>query len=234
MAKEKKESSEEGKELGENKKLGVGKPSVDFPVTVIATKADPYHVTGSEFEAGCKKALELVERGWVELSDSANKRIKELKELGLLSVVVLTFMLMSFGVNAQTSVDKPLYNATNTYTLARLNAATATRDTVTSTATGFLTSKRTSGPGVVTIQVLVTKVSGTVGGTITIMGSLDGTNFEAMATQETRTALATQTAADATASYSWRLSGSPFLYYRVSYTGGSGAVAYLDARIMKH
>lgn len=147
------------------------------------------------------------------------------------------FALVAFATiqtKAQLSYDAPLYNNKNTYFLVNLSTATATRDTVTSTATGFLTSKRVTGTGTVTIQALVTKVSGTVGGTLTLQGSLDGTNFDAIPTSETRTSIATQTAADGTASYTWRLATSPCLYYRISYTGGSGAVAYLDARIMKH
>lgn len=151
------------------------------------------------------------------------------------NLILICLLALSLGVSAQTSVSLPLYNGSNTYTLPKLVVATATRDTVTSTATGFLTSKKVSNSeGAVTIQVLITKVSGTVGGTITVMGSLDGTNFEALTTEETATAIATYTAANATGSYSWRLKTSPFLYYRVSYTGGTGAVAYLDARILKH
>lgn len=215
-------------ESPDQKEITISKDaSIDWPVEVEALDADPYHITGSKFNAGHKKAKELEARGWVKIIG----KIPAVASLILLLILASSSFVQ---VKAQTSIDLPLYNATNTYTLAKLQAATLTRDTVTSTATGFLTSKRISGPGIVTIQALVTKVSGTVAGTISIHGSLDGTNFEALATRETRTALATQTAADATASYSWRLAGSDFLYYRVSYTGGSGAVAYLDARIMKH
>lgn len=151
-----------------------------------------------------------------------------------LILIVALAAFATIETKAQVSVDQPMYNGTNTYTLARLVASTTTRDTVTSTATGFLTSKRITGTGTVTIQALVTKVSGTVGGTLTLQGSLDGTNFDAIPTSETATGIATYTAANATGSYTWRLSTSPCLYYRVSYTGGSGAVAYLDVRIMKH
>ena len=48
------------------KKLVASNPSVDFPIAVIATDADPYHETGKEFMAGTKKAAELVKRGWVK------------------------------------------------------------------------------------------------------------------------------------------------------------------------
>lgn len=150
------------------------------------------------------------------------------KYIGLFLLCVISLV-----TNAQ-SVNLPMYNGGTTYTLARLTSSTVVRDTITGTATGYLTSKKVNGAGNVTIQALVTKVSGTVGGTITLMGSLDGTNFDAIATRDTRTALATQTATDGTAAYSWRLTGSDFLYYRVSYTGATGAVAYLNARILKH
>lgn len=146
-------------------------------------------------------------------------------------ILILLTLLTTTGFSQ--SFDQPLYNAGNTYAFANLAGATAVRDTVTSTATGFLTSKRIVGEGRVTIQALVTKVSGTVGGTLTLQGSLDGTNFDAIPTEETRTSIATQTATDATASYTWRLKGNDYLYYRISYTGGSGAVAYLNARILK-
>lgn len=96
-----------------------------------------------------------------------------------------------------------------------------TRDTVTNTATITLTSQRipaTAGAAV-TIYIAVTKISGTVGGTITLMGSIDGTNFKALNTAETQTALATITATDASNTYHWRLNTNPFPYYRVSWTG---------------
>lgn len=152
-----------------------------------------------------------------------------------LSLIFL--MVATLGVNAQNSlvVSAPLYNSTNTYTLARLIAATATRDTITNTGLGVLTTKRTGGTNSpVTIEVYVTKVSGTVAGTIALQGSLDGTNFKGINTSETQTAIATATLTDATNSYSWRLSTSPYLYYRVSASGGTTTVYYLDARIYKH
>lgn len=209
----------ETKEKPDAKELSVAKDaSVDFPVDVIATEADPYHETGTKFQAGTKKAAELVKRGWVKLAS-----------------IVLLMVAMGIGANAQTSVDQPLYNATNTYTLARLIAATATSDTVTNTGTGVLTTKKVGGPnGIVTIEVVATKVSGTVGGTITLLGSLDGTNFTALNTQETQTALATKTASDASANYHWRLNSSPFLYYQVSWAGTGTMVATFTARILKH
>jgi len=94
-------------------------------------------------------------------------------------------------------------------------------DTVTNTGTSFVTTRvlaETPAKSTV-IQVNVTKISGTVGGTISLLGSLDGVNYKALVTNESQTALATITAADATTSYHWRLTGSPYRFYRVSWSG---------------
>lgn len=215
--------------------------SIGYPVEVESlgkfgsdSKGDPYHNEGDKFVVGDKKAKELEARGWVKIIGPVKFTQPALSTDLATALLVLLMFMASFTTKAQLSVDLPLYNAGNTYVLANLAGATAVRDTVTSTATGFLTSKRVTGQGRVTIQALVTKVSGTVGGTLTLQGSLDGTNFDAIPTEETRTSIATQTAADATGSYTWRLKDSPYVYFRVSYVGGSGAVAYLNARILKH
>jgi hypothetical protein len=217
MAKNKEEN-----ERPDQKELNVSKDaSVDFPVEVIATEADPYHVTGTKFHAGSKKAEELVRRGWVKMA------------------MIALLIMASFGfqeVKAQTSVLQSLYNATNTYTLARLQAATATRDTATNAGVAELYSKRISGPGTITIQVEQTKVSGTVAGTMTLYGSVDGVYYTAINTEETQTAIATKTLVDATGvtTYHWRLKTSPFLYYKIGVAGGTTCVYYLDGFILKH
>lgn len=110
-----------------------------------------------------------------------------------------------------------------------------TIDTVTNTGTSYVTTRKMADLNVTytTIQVNVTKISGTVGGTISLQGSLDGTNFKALNTAETQTALATVTATDATNVYHWRLNGSPFLYYRVSWTGTGTMAASFGAKIYR-
>lgn len=217
MTKEKEEGKDE-KKL-EKKLEQTADASIDFPVEVEALVADPYHETGAIFHAGKKKAAELVKRGWVKM----------------VSVVAL-IMLASVSINAQTSVIASLYNATNTYSLAKLQAATAVQDTVTDTGVGALYSKRISGPGVVTVQVNVQKVSGTVAGTITLYGSIDGINYSAANTEETQTALATKALANTagTVAYHWRLKDSPYLYYQIGTAGGTTCVYYLTASILKH
>lgn len=107
-------------------------------------------------------------------------------------------------------------------------------DTVTNAATNYITTRTAStnaGPGIqTTVVVNITKISGTVGGTITLQGSLDGTTYTALTTQETATALATLTAADATATRTWRIIGNPYRYYRVSWTGTGTMSASFSAK----
>lgn len=105
-------------------------------------------------------------------------------------------------------------------------------DTVVNTATAFVTTRRAvqERAAYTVIQVNVVKISGTVGGTLTLLGSTDGVNFSAFRTIETATALATHTAADATAAYHWRITGCPFPFYRVQYTGTGTMSASFSAQ----
>lgn len=105
-------------------------------------------------------------------------------------------------------------------------------DTVTNTATVYLSIYN---PGVktsTTVWVAVTKISGTVGGTITLQGSIDGVTYKALNTLETQTALATVTATDASNTYHWRLNHNPLPYYRVSWTGTGTMSASFTAKLL--
>jgi len=110
-----------------------------------------------------------------------------------------------------------------------------TSDTVTNTGTVYLTTPVVSpAPATTTtIWVAVTKISGTVGGTITLQGSLDGTNFKALYTLNTATALPTFTATDASNTYHWIITGSPMRYYRVSWTGTGTMAASFTAKMFR-
>ena len=110
-----------------------------------------------------------------------------------------------------------------------------TSDTVTNAGTTYLESVLLTRSAATTTTVLVnvTKISGTVGGTITLQGSLDGTNFVAINQIDTTSALGTFTAADASARYHWIISGSPFLYYRVSWTGTGTMAASFSVKLFR-
>jgi hypothetical protein len=206
MAKQEKEQDENvGKES--TKKLVADKPSVDFPVDVIATEADPYHETGAKFQAGTKKAAELVKRGWVKMA------------------MIALLMVASIGLSvAQNNI---FYNPLGT---------NLTTDTVTNTGTGYVSTRLLERRPHTSelIVVTVTKISGTVGGTITLQGSQDGTTYKALNTNDTQTALATITATDATNTYHWRLLGGGFNYYRVTWTGTGTMSATIAAKIWRN
>lgn len=139
----------------------------------------------------------------------------------------LVALVLSFAVSAQsTPQTADFFNSLGTN--LRL-------DTAINTGTAVLTSRALADIAAqnVTVQVNVTKISGIVGGTITLLGSLDGVNFSALRTVETQTALATITATDATASYQWRLSGNHFRFYRVSYAGTGTMSASISALLYR-
>jgi len=192
------------------KKLVAVAPSVDFPVEVVATESDPYHETGTKFTAGTKKAAELVKRGWVKMA-----------------TMIALLIAASFTIQAQ---NNDFYNPLQTA------GVYPKLDTVTNTATAFLSTRllpqRPFSSAV--IWVTVTKISGTVGGTITLQGSIDGTNWKALNTNDTQTALATVTATDASNTYHWRLLGGYFPYYRVSWTGTGTMSASFSAKLFRN
>jgi hypothetical protein len=137
--------------------------------------------------------------------------------------LLLAFALCVFVLGASAQVN-----------LNMLSVFSLTSDTVTNTGTVTLTSARVPALGGLNtlVYVSITKISGTVGGTLTLMGSVDGTNFKALTTIETQTALATITAADASSTYGWRLNGNHYPYYRVSYTGTGTMAASFTAKTL--
>lgn len=143
------------------------------------------------------------------------------KFITLLFVGLVAFLTTSFDASAQVFDLKSVYSITS--------------DTVANTATVYLTSPAVSAAPATstTIWIAVTKLTGTVAGTITLQGSLDGTNFKAVNTPDTQTALATITATDASNTYHWRLSGSPFKYYRVSWTGAGTMTASFTSQLFR-
>lgn len=202
--------------------------SVSYEIEVQSLEDDIYHETGEKFNVGEKNAIRLAEAKKVKIlgkfKDPENEA--KAKKLGLLSLVIIALMSFSFGSFAQVA---DFFNPLSTAGVSLKS------DTVTNTATTFITCKKLNdvNASFTTVQVNVTKISGTVGGTISLLGSLDGVNFKALNTAETQTALATITATDATNVYHWRLNGSPFLYYRVSWTGTGTMSASFSAQLYR-
>jgi hypothetical protein len=122
--------------------------------------------------------------------------------------------------------------------VAMLNVSSVATSTVTNTATGYCTKRSRAWYDDISIQAVVTKVSGTAAGTVTLQGSLDGTNFVTVPTnylfdvtgQEPYKVddTATLTVTDVTTSTKiFTVIGSPFQYYRLSYTGSGTMVCTL-------
>lgn len=74
------------------------------------------------------------------------------------------------------------------------------------------------------VQVNITKVSGTVAGTVSLHGSLDGKNFSAITST-------TYTATNGNSSFVWVLTGNPVPYYRVTWTGTGTMAARFKALV---
>jgi len=137
------------------------------------------------------------------------------------------FLFAALVAFAATESKAQVYSLLSPYSIAS--------DTVSNSGTAFLSTVAISpAPATTTtIWVGVTKISGTVGGTITLQGSIDGTNWKALNTVGTQTALATITATDASNTYHWILQGSPMPYYRVTWTGTGTMSASFTAKLFR-
>ena len=87
-----------------------------------------------------------------------------------------------------------------------------TLDTVTNAGTKYAgVTIGATPPKAFNFLIKVTKISGTVGGTISWQGSNNGTDY---------VTISTSSPSDASANYQYSVSGwTPFKYYRVSWTG---------------
>lgn len=112
-------------------------------------------------------------------------------------------------------------------------AMTAASGTVTNSGTGTITRAMESVAYTkVSVQAIFTKTSGTLAGTATLQGSLDGTNYATVATGQTVAGAATYTVTDvATQSVIFTINGNPFKYYRVSWTGTGTMVGVISGYI---
>lgn len=106
-----------------------------------------------------------------------------------------------------------------------------TSDTATNSGTTYVGITTTNSYSTVTIQAVVTKISGTVAGTVTLQGSDDGTNYvtvsSSFATSTTHTATNV-----ATSTKHFIITGNPYKYYRLSYTGSGTMSAILKGYLM--
>jgi hypothetical protein len=128
--------------------------------------------------------------------------------------LILFALLLTVGISASAQLGN-FYNPLGNHLTSDTLTLAAATGTVYLTTESIKAAPATS----TTVRFKVTEYSGTTSGTATLMGSFDGTNFKAITTPNTVTALATHTVADAaSAYYDWIITGSPYPYLRVSWT----------------
>lgn len=114
-----------------------------------------------------------------------------------------------------------------------------TSDTVTNTGVINMTNTGNVVRGsrhTVTVSAVVSRISGTAGGTVILQGSNDGVNYSTIAaTQlqggETATFTLTNVASQA---YHWVVLEAPFLYYRTQTTGTGTEVIGIKGTVMSN
>lgn len=148
----------------------------------------------------------------------------------------LFFLFLCLAIVAKAQVIPPLTGTPmyKSYSNASHVKTYISYDTVTNTATNYLTNKyAVSGPGqTVTVQWTAVKLSGTVAGTLTLQASLDGLNFFAYTANATveNTTFTTFTATDvATQTKAFVIKNNPYPWYRVSWTGAGTMAATQSA-----
>lgn len=139
-----------------------------------------------------------------------------------------------FMPNAQSGGTGVLYSLKSTTYPALI------KDTVTNTATNSVTLQVQNWYETLSIQPIVTKLSGTAAGTVTLQGSNDGTNFVTVNTKYLSTldpyftsgAAATLTVTNVTTTTGiFVILGSPYQYYRLSYTGSGTMSCTLQGKL---
>ncbi len=140
-----------------------------------------------------------------------------------LLILTIAFMLSGVAANAQTYTMKSVYGNST--------------DSVTNAGNNYLKTTAVSGEGAITVQLVVTKLSGTAAGTAVIQGSLDGTNWVNInyATGgQTGAMNDTFALTDVTSqTYAWFLPASPYIYYRVYVVGSGTQLIRLAATLIK-
>ena len=90
----------------------------------------------------------------------------------------------------------------------------------TNTGTAACSLKVQSAYHTVSVQAVFTKTSGTLAGTATLQGSIDGVTWETVPVSLVAGGASTYTVTDlASQGKTFVITGSPFLYYKISWTG---------------
>lgn len=93
-----------------------------------------------------------------------------------------------------------------------------TSDTIVNSGTGYVGLTASNYYETIGIQCTVTKISGTVGGTVTVQGSIDGTNYVTVSSSFS-TAQTLSCTNVTTNTKLFVITGNPYKYYRLNYAG---------------
>lgn len=176
----------------------------------VKVTGSPFHKDGDVIECAPHVANKMEANGWGKL------------------ITLALFMLASVFAYAQNTA----YQVMKVH-FANTNVLT---DTVTNTATGYVSTltAMVNPAYTTTVQIEIVKISGTVAGTVTLQGSLDGTNWST-ATSGALAITATYTATDvATQSKNWIIVNNPYKYYRATWTGTGTMSATIAGRVWSH
>lgn len=126
--------------------------------------------------------------------------------------IIIFFLFLSLAFAGQAQIK------------SMLGSNSLARDTVTNTGTETWSA---SVPKVKTLGIIisVTKISGTVAGTIVVQGSVDNSTFSTIASSS-------QSPSDASATYNWEFTDPKWRYYRLLYTGSGTMVASAVAKLI--
>jgi hypothetical protein len=122
--------------------------------------------------------------------------------------------------------------ASNTY--SQTYTMTGSGDTVTNTETEACSLKVVNSYKAVTVHTVITKLSGTVAGTVTLQGTIDGTTWVTVDTAALITeGASTYTATDVTTNTkTWIIDGAPYLWFKLSYTGSGTMAAIFNGYLL--
>jgi hypothetical protein len=134
-----------------------------------------------------------------------------MKKIVFLAMIVFA----AFSANSQSVVNAAMTGGTYSNAL----------DTVSNTGSKNLVKQVPGSYKALSIVLVVTKISGTVGGSYKFQGSNDGTNYAT---------LATDTLTDASAVFSYKEVDKAFQYYRVLVTGTGTMSASIKARLQAY
>jgi hypothetical protein len=141
-------------------------------------------------------------------------------------ILLAVFVIVAVSASAQQYVLNTVVDGSGATFNTVVNAATATLS--------YRCPSKNVGTSSV-IQVVATKASGTIAGTLSLFVSNNGVDWKAATIAEAGTALNTYTATDvASQTFLWRLTGAPYLYYQVSWTGAATMNATFTATAYIH